>query len=88
MEVTGGAAHERGHPGEEALRPSHVRGLDCPGETGRIAVILDLPPADSIKTGDMLVLELYRDGGLRQGYVELDLAALAARIRRRGTFVP
>ncbi len=54
----------------------------APGETGRIAVILDLPPLESVKTGDMLVLEIFRDGGLRQGYVELDLAALAARARR------
>lgn len=54
----------------------------APGRTGRIAIIMDLPPADSIKTGDMLVLEIFRDGGLRQGYVELDLSALAARVRR------
>lgn len=60
----------------------------APGETGRIAVILDLPPLKSIKTGDMLVLEIFRDGGLRQGYVELDLAALAARVHRRAALVP
>jgi uncharacterized protein (TIGR02268 family) len=54
----------------------------APGEMGRIAVIMDLPPLDSIKTGDMLVLELFRDGGLRQGFVELDLASLASRVRR------
>ncbi|QRK09134.1 DUF2381 family protein [Archangium violaceum] len=30
----------------------------------------------------LATLELFRDGGLRPGYVELDLAALAARVRR------
>ena len=54
----------------------------APGETGRIAIIMDLPPLNSIKSGDTLVLEIFRDGGLRQGYVELDLASLAARSRR------
>ncbi|MGZ3457877.1 MAG: DUF2381 family protein [Archangium sp.] len=54
----------------------------APGETGRIAIIMDLPPLDSIKTGDALVLELFRDGGLRQGCFQLDLASLAARLRR------
>ncbi|MFL5351490.1 DUF2381 family protein [Archangium sp.] len=54
----------------------------APGETGRIAIVMDLPPLDSIKTGDRFVLELFRDGGLRQGYVELDLESLAIRARR------
>jgi len=63
-----------------ALRMSTT--VIAPGETGRIAIVMDLPPLDSIKTGDMLVLEIFRDGGLRQGYVELDLASLASRVRR------
>ncbi|QRN95911.1 DUF2381 family protein [Archangium violaceum] len=54
----------------------------APGETGRIAIVMDLPPPESVKTGDMLVLELFGNAGLRQGYVELDLSALAARVRR------
>ncbi|HYI00757.1 DUF2381 family protein [Hyalangium sp.] len=44
-----------------------------PGATGRIAVVTDLSSFDSNKIDDRLVLELFRDGGLRQAYVELVL---------------
>jgi hypothetical protein len=44
-----------------------------PGQMGRIAVVTDLSSVDVDKDGSRLVLELFRDGGLRQAYVELVL---------------
>ncbi|HEX5750075.1 MAG TPA: DUF2381 family protein [Archangium sp.] len=43
----------------------------APGETGRIAIVTDLATFDPARDGDKLALELFRDGGLRQAYVEL-----------------
>ena len=43
----------------------------APGSTGRIAMVTDLASFDPDRDGDRLVLEIFRDGGLRQAYVEL-----------------
>ncbi|RKH43610.1 DUF2381 family protein [Corallococcus sicarius] len=43
----------------------------APGSTGRIAMVTDLASFDSNRDGDRLVVEIFRDGGLRQAYVEL-----------------
>jgi hypothetical protein len=42
-----------------------------PGKAGHIAIVTDLTSFDPTKDGDKLVLELFRNGGLRQAYVEL-----------------
>lgn len=42
-----------------------------PGKTGYIAIVADLGWFDPAKDDDKLVLELFRNGGRRQAYVEL-----------------
>jgi len=48
------------------------------GETGRIAVVIDMASFSS--KNDQLVLELFRDGGLRQVCVLLELDAAGTRV--------
>jgi uncharacterized protein (TIGR02268 family) len=43
----------------------------APGKKGRIAIVTDLASFDPTRDGDKLVLELFRDGGRRDAYVEL-----------------
>lgn len=50
-------------------------GLD---ETGRIVTIIDLSSFDE-NSKEKLVLELFRDGGLRHAYVELNVGSLFSR---------
>jgi uncharacterized protein (TIGR02268 family) len=52
-----------------ALRAA-PRSIDA-GESGRIAIVMDLAKVGSLKEGEKLVLEIFRDGGYRQWYVEL-----------------
>ena len=58
-----------GEPKPFALRsfPESI----LPGSTGRIAVVTDLTAFDANPESDKLVLEIFRDGGRRQGYVVL-----------------
>jgi hypothetical protein len=67
-------------PKSFALRmaPSSI----APGASGRIAIITDLASFDSKNPEERAILEIFRDGGLRQGYVELKVATLLARYRR------
>ncbi|CAM3115661.1 DUF2381 family protein [Corallococcus sp. ZKHCc1 1396] len=51
-----------------ALRTTHP--TIAPGATGRIAVVTDLASFDANRDGDRRVLEIFRDDGLRQAYVE------------------
>jgi hypothetical protein len=48
------------------------------GDTGRIAVVIDMASFSS--KNDQLVLELFRDGGLRQVCVLLELDAAGTRV--------
>ena len=43
----------------------------APGETSRFAFVTDFASFDPLKDGDRLVLELFRNGGRRQAYVQL-----------------
>jgi hypothetical protein len=58
-----------GEPQPFALRsfPESIH----PGDTGRVAIVTDLNSFDSNPDSDKLVLEIFRDGGRRQGYVVL-----------------
>lgn len=58
-----------GQPQPFALR--ETSSVIAPGETGHIAIVTDLAAFDASREGDRLALELFRDGGLRQAYVEL-----------------
>ena len=59
-----------GEPRPFALRMSPAE--LPPGKTGRIAIITDDSSFKTPEGGDKLVLELFRDGGLRQGYFLLE----------------
>jgi uncharacterized protein (TIGR02268 family) len=50
------------------------------GKTGRIAIVIDMASFSSKKGPDQLVLELFRDGGLRQVCVLLELDAAGTRV--------
>lgn len=50
------------------MQPSEI----LPRKTGRIAVVTDMPSFDAQKGAEKLVLELFRDGGRREGYVVLE----------------
>lgn len=43
----------------------------APGKKGRIAIVTDLASFDPTRDGNKLVLELFRNGGRRDAYVEL-----------------
>jgi uncharacterized protein (TIGR02268 family) len=43
----------------------------APGKTGRIAIVTDLASINPARDGDNLVLELFRNGGRRDAWVEL-----------------
>lgn len=43
----------------------------APGKTGRIAIVADLASLNPARDGDNLVLELFRNGGRRDAWVEL-----------------
>jgi hypothetical protein len=59
-----------GEPRPFALRMSPAELL--PGKTGRIAIVTDHSSFKTPEGWEKLVLELFRDGGLRQGYVEVE----------------
>nr|WP_255415238.1 DUF2381 family protein [Vitiosangium sp. GDMCC 1.1324] len=61
-------------PTTRAPRPFALRATPssiAPGKTGRIAIITDLASFEPDRDGNKLVLELFRNGGQRQAYVEL-----------------
>ncbi|MFP2905661.1 DUF2381 family protein [Pyxidicoccus sp. 3LFB2] len=51
----------------------------APGETGRIAIITDKASFASKEGADPLVFEIFRDGGLREGYVVVNMEPSARR---------